>query len=230
MIVKTFVQTPFQQNTRIVWCEATRAAMCIDPGEASPQVTAYIRENELELKAIVLTHGHLDHIGGTRFLHEEFPNAEVIAHEDEAELYYSLPTQGLLLGMPQQQLAALGMDYDDPPKITRFVADGETLKVGDLRFTIRHCPGHTLGHIVLIEEGEKTVLTGDCLFSGSIGRTDFPGGDYATLIDSIQTKIMSLPDDFTVMCGHGPDTTIGRERLANPFLNDTYKNARGRFV
>lgn len=230
MIVKTFVQTPFQQNTRIVWCEATRAAMCIDPGEASPQVTAYIRENELELKAIVLTHGHLDHIGGTRFLHEEFPNAEVIAHEDEAELYYSLPTQSLLLGMPQQQLAALGMDYDDPPKITRFVADGETLEVGDLKFTIRHCPGHTLGHIVLIEEGEKTVLTGDCLFSGSIGRTDFPGGDYATLIDSIQTKIMSLPDDFTVMCGHGPDTTIGRERLANPFLNDTYKNARGRFV
>lgn len=230
MIVKTFVQTPFQQNTRVVSCEGTKAAICIDPGEASPEVNRYVRENDLDLKAIVLTHGHLDHVGGTGYMHDNFPVAELIGHADEADLYYALPTQALMLGMPQQQLAALGMDYPDPPKITRFVSDGESIDVGDLHFVVRHCPGHTLGHIVLIEETEKTVLTGDCLFSGSIGRTDFPGGDYDTLIGSIKEKIMTLPDDFVVMCGHGPDTTVGRERISNPFLNGAYENARGRFV
>ncbi len=219
MIVQQFVQTAFQQNTRIVSCENSGKAICIDPGEPSPEVASYINDNGLKLTAICLTHGHLDHVGGTAYLHERFPDAEIIAHRDEADLYYALPQQPLMMGVQPHQLAAMGMDYADPPKITRFAEHEDMLVVGDLRFQFRHCPGHTLGHIVLIEENEKTVFTGDCLFSGTIGRTDLPGGNFDQLIGSIRNNILTLPDEYAVCCGHGPDTTVGREREANPFLN-----------
>ncbi|HLA96417.1 MAG TPA: MBL fold metallo-hydrolase [Pyrinomonadaceae bacterium] len=218
MIIETFVQTPFQQNTRIVACEKTRAAICIDPGERSDTVVDFVNENGLDLQAICLTHGHLDHIGGTGFLHESFPEADILIHKDEEDLYYALPQQPLLMGIPTHQLSALGFDYADPPKITRNVSHGEVLEVGDLRFTIRHCPGHTLGHIVLAEETERTIFTGDCLFSGTVGRSDLPGGDHAQLIESIMANVMTYDDDFNVLCGHGPNTTIGKERVSNPFL------------
>lgn len=222
MIVQQFVQTAFQQNTRVIFCEKTRKAICVDPGEGSPEVTAYIEEHGLQLEAIVLTHGHLDHVGGAGYLHETYPRADIVAHRDEADLYYALPQQPLLMGFQPHQLKAMGMDYADPPKISRFADHGDVIEVGELHFEVRHCPGHTLGHIVLVEESERTVLTGDCLFSGTIGRTDLPGGDHARLIGSIEKNILSLPDDFSVRCGHGPDTTVGRERLKNPFLNGLY--------
>jgi hydroxyacylglutathione hydrolase len=224
MIIRQFVQTAFQQNTRVVSCERTSQAICIDPGEASPEVVAHIKENGLELKGVVLTHGHLDHVGGAAYLREQFPDADIVAHRDEADLYYALPQQPLMMGFQPHQLKSMGMDYADPPKITRFAEHGDVLEIGDLRFEIRHCPGHTLGHIILVEENEKTVFTGDCLFSGTIGRTDLPGGDHKQLIDSIETNVLSLPDDFSVLCGHGPDTTVGRERVSNPFLNGLYRN------
>jgi hydroxyacylglutathione hydrolase len=228
MIVETFVQTAFQQNTRVISCECTGEAICIDPGEPSHEVAEYIRENDLDLKAIILTHGHLDHVGGTAFMKREFPEAEVLLHAEENDLYTSLPQQPLMMGIPPHQLAAMGMDYEDPPNATRFVEHGEILEVGELKFEIRHCPGHTLGHIVLAEHESRMVLTGDCLFSGTIGRTDLPGGNYDRLIASINDQVMSLGDDFTVMCGHGPDTTVGRERANNPFLTGFYRlNARG---
>lgn len=225
MRIQRFLQTAFQQNARVVSCEKTRNAICIDPGEESPQVVDYITGEGLNLEAICLTHGHLDHVGGAAYLHENFPDAEIVAHRDEADLYYALPQQPLMMGVQPHQLAALGMDYADPPKITRFAEHGEFLEVGELRFEFRHCPGHTLGHIVLVEEIEKTVFTGDCLFSGTIGRTDLPGGDYEQLIGSINKNILSLPDEYAVCCGHGPDTTVGRERTSNPFLNGTYSVA-----
>lgn len=218
MIIQQFILTPFQQNTRVVICEDSGAAICIDPGEASDEIVDYIKSNGLNLSAICLTHGHLDHIGGTHFLHETFPQAEILIHSDEEDLYYALPQQPLMMGIQLNQLAAMGFDYDNPPAITRNVVHGEVLEIGKLKFEIRHCPGHTLGHIVLVEQNERAVFTGDCLFSGTVGRTDLPGGNHLQLIDSINRNILSLDDDFTAYCGHGPETTVGCEKASNPFL------------
>ena len=175
MLIKTFVLTAFQQNTRVVSCERTQKAICIDPGEPSQELVDYIRDNDLELQAIILTHGHLDNIGGTAALAGEFPDAEVLLHEQEMYLYEKLAQQPLVMGIQPHQLRDLGMDYEDAPEPTRFLQHGETYEVGTLKFSVRHCPGHTLGHIVLAEENEKVVFTGDCLFSGTIGRTEKSG-------------------------------------------------------
>jgi hydroxyacylglutathione hydrolase len=229
MIVERFVLTPFQQNTRIVACSKTRKAICIDPGEGSAELSSYIRTNDLELQAITLTHGHLDHVGGTAALHKEFPDVEIILHKDDEDLYYGLPQQPLFMGIQPQQMAALGLDYEAPPPLTRNWVDREIFELGRLRFSVRHCPGHTKGHVVLAEETEKAVFVGDCLFAGSIGRTDLPGGNYDQLMDSINENIIALGDDFTVYSGHGPETTIGHERTGNPFLNGTYQLSKGKY-
>jgi len=230
MIIETFTQTPFQQNTRVVACEKTRQAICIDPGEESPEVAQFISDNDLNLQAIAVTHGHLDHIGGTSYIKEQFPAADVIVHPAEEELYYALPQQPLMLGIPQAALSAMGMNYKDPPRITRGWQDGKIYEVGSLRFKILHCPGHTLGHVVLAEENERKVFTGDCLFCGSIGRTDLPGGSSEQLMDSITNKILTLGDDVEVHSGHGENTTIGREKAANPFLTGAYQIGGGRIL
>jgi hydroxyacylglutathione hydrolase len=229
MLIEIFVLTPFQQNTRVVACERTRKAICIDPGEGSDELVSYIRENDLDLQAITLTHGHLDHVGGTSSLKQAFPNAEVLLHADDEGLYFALPKQPLFFGLQPDQLAAMGMAYDPPPPITRNWQHGEEYALGDLRFSVRHCPGHTPGHVVLAELTHKKVFVGDCLFLNSIGRTDLPGGSHEQLMESIETNILSLSDDFTVYPGHGPETTVGRERTMNPFLNGTYHMTKGRF-
>lgn len=229
MIVQRFVLTPFQQNTRVVACEQTRKAICIDPGEESAELVAFISDEGFDLQAITLTHGHLDHVGGTTALQRSFPDAEIILHKDDEDLYYGLPQQPLLMGIPAGQLAAIGLDFEAPPRLTRNWVDGEVYEVGELKFTVSHCPGHTRGHVVLAEKSESKVFVGDCLFAGSIGRTDLPGGSYEQLIDSITSKILSLGDDFTVYSGHGPETTVGQERRSNPFLNGTYEIGKGKY-
>lgn len=229
MLIEKFVLTPFQQNTRIVACEATRLAICIDPGEQSDEMVDFINDNSLTLQAITLTHGHLDHVGGTTALSREFPDAEIILHKDDEGLYYGLPQQPLLMGIPPGQLEALGFAYEVPPRLTRNWVHGEVYEVGELRFSVRHCPGHTPGHVVLAEQNEKKVFVGDCLFLGSIGRTDLPGGDFDQLIGSITEQILSLGDDLTVYSGHGPETKTGDEKVSNPFLNGAYQIRRGSF-
>jgi hydroxyacylglutathione hydrolase len=223
MIIETFVLTPFEQNTRIVACPETGIAICIDPGEESAEIVEFVQSNNLSLQAITLTHGHLDHIGGVSFLHKSFPQAEIILHAEDEDLYYSLPEQPLFMGLERQQLKALGLEYEIPPPITRNWRDGEIYSVGKLNFKILHSPGHTRGHVVLAEERLRKVFGGDCLFAGSIGRTDLPGGDFEQLINSINSKILPLGDDVLVYTGHGAETTVGREVLTNPFLTGAHQ-------
>jgi hydroxyacylglutathione hydrolase len=232
MIIETFITSPFQQNTRVVACRRTRRAICIDPGDAesAPEIAEFIKENDLELQAITLTHAHLDHIGGVADLHKLFPQVEIILHKDDEDLYYGLPQQPIFMGIQPHQLKSLGLDYDDPPQLTRNWQDGEVYAVGDLNFKVLHSPGHTRGHVVFAEERERKVFVGDCLFQGSIGRTDLPGGNFEQLMNSLNEKILTLGDDFKVYTGHGADTTIGIEKRTNPFLTGFYQMSRGRFV
>jgi hydroxyacylglutathione hydrolase len=230
MIIEKFVLTPFQQNTRVVACRETRKAICIDPGEASAELENFLTENDFELQAITLTHGHFDHIGGTADLHKRFPLAEIFLHAGDEDFYYGLPEQPLFLGVSQNQLKILGFEYEAPPPLTRNWGDGEVYEVGNLRFKVLHCPGHTRGHVVLAEETQKAVFVGDCLFEGSIGRTDLPGGNFEQLMDSINRKILTLDDDFTVYSGHGNETTVGREKRTNPFLTGFSQLSRGKFI
>jgi len=230
MIIEKFVLTPFQQNTRVVVCEETGKAICIDPGAGSRELNSFLTENDYELQAITLTHGHFDHIGGVFDLHKFFPQAEIFLHEDDEDFYYGLPEQPLMMGIPRGQLQVLGFDYETPPQLTRNWQNGEIYEVGNLRFKVLHCPGHTRGHVVLAEETHKAVFVGDCLFEGSIGRTDLPGGNYEQLIDSINRQILTRGDDFVVYSGHGNETTVGRERQTNPFLTGVYQMTRGRFL
>ncbi|HYY58953.1 MAG TPA: MBL fold metallo-hydrolase [Pyrinomonadaceae bacterium] len=227
MIVEELTLTAFQQHTRIVACEKTRRAICIDPGDESESIVGALERHGLELQAIALTHAHLDHVGGVAALKRLRPGAEVIIHRADEPLYMALPEQPAWIGIPRSQWPALGFDFDEPPRIDRYWTDGETYSVGELAFRVLHCPGHTPGHVVLFSEEERAVFVGDCLFAGSIGRTDLPGGSSEQLMDSLVNKILPLGDQVVVYSGHGELTTIGRERLTNPFLTGLYSLGRG---
>ena len=223
MIIEEITVTAFQQHTRIVGCEQTRQAICIDPGDEAERIVAALDEQGLALQAIALTHAHMDHVGGVAALKRLKPEAEIIIHELDEPLYRELPEQPAWIGVPRSRWAALGFAYDVPPPVDRHWTDGETYTVGELGFKIIHCPGHTPGHVILFNELERKVFVGDCLFAGSIGRTDLPGGSSEQLMDSLLNKIAPLGDDVVVYSGHGPTTTIGHERLTNPFLTGVYQ-------
>lgn len=227
MIIEEITVTPFQQHTRVIGCEETGRAICIDPGDGAERVVAALERHKLELQAITLTHAHMDHVGGVTALKKLRPAARIIIHRADEPLYKGLPEQPSWLGIPPSRWAALGFQYQAPPPIDERWTDGQTYKVGKLEFKVIHCPGHTPGHVVLFEPHERKVFVGDCLFAGSIGRTDLPGGSSEQLMDSLLNKIVTLGDDVEVYSGHGPTTTIGEERLNNPFLTGGYKLGRG---
>ena len=227
MIIEEITVTAFQQHTRIVGCEKTKLAICIDPGDEAERIAEALDKHELKLQAITLTHAHMDHVGGVAALKKLRPDAEIIIHPADEPLYLALPEQPAWIGIPRSRWAALGFDYSDPPQIDEYWTDGETYSVGELAFKVIHCPGHTPGHVVLFEAQERKVFVGDCLFAGSIGRTDLPGGSSEQLMDSLLNKIVPLGDDVEVHSGHGPVTTIGHERLTNPFLTGAYTLGRG---
>jgi hydroxyacylglutathione hydrolase len=227
MIIEEITVTAFQQHTRIIGCEKTGLAICIDPGDEAERIVAALDEHGLELQAIALTHAHMDHVGGVAALKSLRPEAAIIIHREDEPLYRALPEQPAWIGIPRSRWASLGFIYSEPPGIDRYWTDGETYRVGELAFKVIHCPGHTPGHVVLFEEKERKIFVGDCLFAGSIGRTDLPGGSSEKLMDSLMNKIVPLGDDVAVYSGHGPMTTIGQERRANPFLTGTYTLGRG---
>ena len=230
MIIEEITLTAFQQHTRIVGCPTTKRAICIDPGEASESIESAIDQHGFELQAIACTHAHLDHVGGVAALKKRKPEAQIIIHPADEPLYLELPNQPSWLGIPRSQWAEYGFDYEQPPKADEYWSDGQIYEVGELNFKVIHCPGHTPGHVVLFEPSERKVFVGDCLFAGSIGRTDLPGGSTEQLMDSLFNKILPLGDDVEVHSGHGPITTIGRERTTNPFLTGAYSiGGSGRF-
>ncbi len=226
MIIEEITVTPFEQQSRILGCEKSSQAICIDPGDEAERIVEAIERNGLELQAIALTHAHMDHVGGVAALKKLRPGAKIILHSGDEPLYMGLPEQPAWIGIPRSEWARLGFDYEEPPPVDEYWEDGQIYKVGELEFKVIHCPGHTPGHVILFNERERKVFVGDCLFAGSIGRTDLPGGSTEQLMDSLMNKILPLGDDVVVYSGHGPETTIGRERRTNPFLTGGYKIGR----
>lgn len=218
MFIEEITVTAFQQHTRVVACEESRQAICIDPGDDTERIGRVISENGFRLQAIALTHAHLDHVGGVAALKRLIPEAKILLHKADEFMYAQLPTQPAWIGIPRSQWKDLGFEYETPPPIDDYWRDGQIYHVGKLEFHVLHCPGHTPGHVVLFEPAERKVFVGDVLFAGSVGRTDLPGGSTSQLMRSIEEKLLPLGDDVAVYSGHGPVTKIGHERKTNPFL------------
>jgi hydroxyacylglutathione hydrolase len=223
MIIEELTLTAFQQHTRVIGCEVTKQAICIDPGDDSELIVQAIDKHGFNLQAIGLTHAHMDHVGGVAALKKLKPEAHIILHEGDEFMYRALPEQPAWIGIPRSQWPALGFKYEEPPPVDEYWSDEQEYQVGNLAFVIFHCPGHTPGHVVLFAREQRKVFVGDVLFAGSVGRTDLPGGSTEQLLDSIRNKLLTLGDDVEVYSGHGPVTTIGEERRTNPFLTGVYK-------
>ena len=206
----TIPVTPFQQNCSIVWCDQTMQGAVIDPGGDLPRITAKARELGVTLKQILLTHAHIDHAGGTGTLAREL--GVPIVGPNEGDAYW---IDGLA-----QQSRMFGFAPAEPFTPTRWLHEGDTVQVGQSTLAVYHCPGHTPGHVVFHSAEAKRAFVGDVLFAGSIGRTDFPGGDLDTLLASIRGRLWPLGDDTVFVPGHGPESTFGRERRSNPFVGD----------
>jgi hydroxyacylglutathione hydrolase len=198
---------PLQCNCSIFGDEQTREAMVVDPGDEISRILEILARHELKVTAIVITHAHIDHIGGAQKL-KLATGAPVYMNLNDAELQKMLPVQATWLGMAQPDPVAI----DAPAK------DGDRILVGATEFHVLHTPGHTQGSISLYAPAENKLIAGDTLFQGSIGRTDLPGGDGRQIIRSIHEKMMPLPEETIVIPGHGGATTIGREKQFNPFL------------
>jgi glyoxylase-like metal-dependent hydrolase (beta-lactamase superfamily II) len=202
--------TPFQQNCSLVVCETTGRAALVDPGGDLELLLDAVERAGATLEKILLTHGHIDHCGGTAELQRKLSLRVEGPHVDDRFWIDQLPEQGVRFGLPR--LEAFTPD--------RWLQGGDTVTVGELTFEVRHCPGHTPGHVVFFHRGERVAFVGDVLFRGSIGRTDFPRGNHAQLIRSITTELWPLGDDVTFVPGHGPTSTFGDERADNPYVAD----------
>ena len=206
MIIKTLAVGPIMANCYIVGCENTKQAAVIDPGDEVDKILMAAAESQLTVKYILNTHGHFDHVGGNRRM-KDATGAELLIHSQDARMLETLP----------QAAAAFGLSAESSPPPDGNIADGESISFGDITFRVLHTPGHSPGGVSFHSNG--ALFVGDTLFAGSIGRTDFEGGDFNTLITSIKNKLLPLGDDVTVYTGHGPTTTIGQEKRMNPFLH-----------
>jgi len=208
---RTVPVTPFQQNCSIVWCDETMCAAIVDPGGELPRLLDEVQRLGVTLEQIWVTHAHIDHAGAVGQLARERQLPVIGPHEGDRFWIEGLPQQGAMFGFPPAE----------PFTPTRWLHDGDTVTLGHCTVQVRHCPGHTPGHVVFHSPEAKRAFVGDVLFAGSIGRTDFPGGDYQTLVDSITQRLWPLGDDVVFIPGHGPESSFGQERRSNPFVGGT---------
>ena len=208
MKYQTISVTSYQQNCSLIWCEDTNQAALIDPGGEADRILEIVKNQDLKLVSILLTHGHIDHVGGSREIADILDIPIIGPQKEEAFWLDNLPYQAEMFDFT----------HADPLVPNQWLEEGDEVKVGNICFSVLHCPGHTPGHIIFYDSVSKTAFVGDVLFKGSIGRTDFPQGDHATLINAIKTKLLPLGDDVTFIPGHGPISTLGQERLTNPFI------------
>ena len=207
MIIKELAVGPLMANCFIAGCEETKEAVVIDPGGEADRILLSLADAELKVKYIINTHGHFDHVSANGKM-KEATGADLLIH----------PLDAPMLGMLSSNAAVFGISVENSPSCDRTIEEGETITFGNFTFKVIHTPGHTPGGISLYYDG--IIFVGDTLFAGSIGRTDFPGGDFDTLISSIKTKLFKLEDEVRVLSGHGPETSIGREKRFNPFVGE----------
>ena len=209
--VHYFTFNGFQENTYILYDE-TKECVIIDPGcyahEEQKELSQFITDNQLKPVKLLNTHCHIDHVLGNNYVASTY-QIGLEMHKNDLPTLHATPEYGHMYGF----------HIDKSPEPSQFLDEGDIIKFGNAELSIVYAPGHAPGHIVFISVEDKFIIGGDVLFYQSIGRTDLPGGDYNTLITSIKTKILTLPDDYKVYTGHGPSTTIGFERKHNPFLN-----------
>lgn len=205
---QTIPVTAFAQNCSVVWCDDTRDAAVIDPGGDLDRLIDAAKQLGVQLKAIWLTHAHIDHAGGTAELAERLGLPIIGPHPGDQFWIDGLPQQSRMFGFPPA-------GHFTP---TRWLADGDTVQIGHCTLHVRHCPGHTPGHVVFHSPEAQRVFVGDVLFAGSIGRTDFPQGNHAQLIASIKERLWPMGDDTVFIPGHGPEGTLGEERRFNPYV------------
>jgi hydroxyacylglutathione hydrolase len=200
--------TLFEQNCTLLWCTATRKAVVIDPGGDVPKIQAGIKQADVTVEKIWLTHGHIDHVGGAAELRDALKVEITGPHVADKFLLDNVVSSGARFGMTGVR--------DFAPD--RWLEEGDRVSIGELTFDILHCPGHSPGSVVFFSKQMRFAHVGDVLFNGSVGRSDLPGGDHVTLIRSIKEKLLPLGDDIGFICGHGPGSRFGQERLTNPFL------------
>lgn len=209
MLFETIVVGPLGVNCFILGDKQSNEGVVVDPGADCDLILETVARFGITVKFIINTHGHFDHVGCNRRLKEK-TGAELLIHQEDQQL----------LAMASKSAQKYGLSVEDSPTPTRYLADGMKIEFGKRCIEVLHTPGHTRGGCCLLLSHEKLVLTGDTLFADSVGRTDLPGGDHAELIASIKAKLMPLADETIVWPGHGPASTIGRERRSNPYLNE----------
>lgn len=204
--------TPFQQNCTLLWCEETKQAAIVDPGGESELLIRAIEAQGVKLVKVLLTHGHLDHVGAATDIAQHYGVPIIGPHKDDAFLLEGLAEQSARFGL--ENCSAFTPD--------QWLGEGDSVSFGNQTLLVRHTPGHTPGHVIFFSESAKLASVGDVLFCGGIGRTDFPRGNYADLISSIREKLWPLGNEVKFIPGHGPMSTFGDERQTNPFVADGF--------
>ena|SRR5215210_2977761 len=207
MMVEMITVGPFQENCYVIGDEESGTGAVIDPGDEAARIALTVERMGLTISQIIVTHAHIDHVGAIAPLTDEFL-CPVLMHEEAEAMLRTAPQQAMMMGMR----------FGKVPKVDRRIADEEVLEVGNLRLRSLYTPGHAPGHLAFYVEEQGLVFSGDALFAGSVGRTDLPGGSMDILMRSISERLLTLSDDTRVLSGHGPETTIARERMTNPFL------------